>query len=103
MFDGVIHCFLGNVVEVCGHGIVVNQHCRFALELARYTEEIFDLAAHSWRADISPWASETTGSRPRASSRVLCDRFVDEAHDLGRVGGFGKLLFGELLIRAPWP
>ena len=34
MLDRIIHCFLSDVIEMCGHRIIVNQDRRFTLKAA---------------------------------------------------------------------
>ena len=45
VFDGVIHGFLRNVIEMRRHGVVVDQHGCFAFEAAGNSEQIFYLSA----------------------------------------------------------
>ena len=71
MFDGVVHGLLCDVVEVRGHGVVVDKDGRFALEAAGNPKQIFDLVAQTCSADIRPLRVRDDGSRPRANSRVL--------------------------------
>src|ERR1700722_4228419 len=32
MLDRIVHCFLSDVIEMCGHGVIMNQYRRFALK-----------------------------------------------------------------------
>src|SRR5271156_3539160 len=32
MLDRIIHCFLSDVIKMCGHGVIVNQYGSFALK-----------------------------------------------------------------------
>ena len=43
MLDGIVHGFLRDVVEMRGHGVIVDQHGGFALEAAGNPKEILDL------------------------------------------------------------
>ena len=71
VLDGVVHRLLRDVVKVRRHGVIVDQHRRSHSNRQEIPNRSSTSAAQSCNADINPCASETTGSRPRASSRVL--------------------------------
>ena len=71
MLDRIVHRLAGNVIKMRGHCVVDESVLARNIGSAAYREQILHFAAHCCSADISPCASETTGNKPRASSRVL--------------------------------
>ena len=103
MFDGVIHGFLRNVIEMRCHGVVVDQHGRFALEAAGNSEEIFDFTGPE--LERGHQALSIGDDRQQASRQFTClvNRFIHQLHDLGGVGGVDLPAFQPAWLHAPWP
>ena len=87
VFDGIVDGFLRDVIEMRGHGVVMDQHRRIALEAAGDPKQILHFAGPTLERGHETVRVGHNGQKAARQLPRLMDRLVHKLHDLGGVGG----------------
>ena len=99
MFDGIIHGFLRNVIEMRRHGVVVDQHWCFALEAAADSKQIFNFCCPELESRHEAMGVGDYGQEAACQFARLVDRLIDQGDDLGGVLRLWQTLLVEFLLQ----